>query len=68
MNEFNLKSISPIDGRYSEKCFEVSKYFSEYALIKYRVYIEIEYFKALCKTKIEKLNSISSSQIKKLIL
>ena len=66
MNEFNLKSISPIDGRYSEKCFEVSKYFSEYALIKYRVYIEIEYFKALCKTKIEKLNSISSSQIKKI--
>jgi len=66
MNEFNLKSISPIDGRYSEKCFEVSKYFSEYALIKYRVYIEIEYFKALCKTKIEKLNSISSSQRKKI--
>jgi adenylosuccinate lyase len=66
MNKFNLKSISPIDGRYSEKCFEVSKYFSEYALIKYRVYIEIEYFKALCKTKIEKLNSISSSQIKKI--
>ncbi len=66
MNEFNLKSISPIDGRYSKKCFEVSKYFSEYALIKYRVYIEIEYFKALCNTKIEKLNSISSSQIKKI--
>ena len=66
MNEFNLKSISPIDGRYGPKCFELSKYFSEYALIKYRVYIEIEYFKALCKTKIKKLNSINSSKLKKI--
>jgi adenylosuccinate lyase len=38
-----LNAISPIDGRYADKTKELSPYFSEYALIKYRVYIEIHY-------------------------
>ncbi|MEN9914255.1 MAG: Adenylosuccinate lyase, partial [Bacteroidota bacterium] len=38
-----LNAISPIDGRYADKTKELSPYFSEYALIKYRIYIEIHY-------------------------
>tara|TARA_B100000787_G_C16196603_1_gene301354 strand:- start:3332 stop:4657 length:1326 start_codon:yes stop_codon:yes gene_type:complete len=49
MDDFSLKAISPIDGRYSNKCKLLSKYFSEYGLIKYRLKIEIDYFMALCK-------------------
>jgi adenylosuccinate lyase len=45
-----LLAISPVDGRYHSKTKELSKYFSEYALIKYRVKVELEYFKLLCQT------------------
>ncbi|MBL6962862.1 MAG: adenylosuccinate lyase [Bacteroidetes bacterium] len=48
MKSYNLQAISPIDGRYASKVSELSTYFSEYALIKYRVFIEIEYFISLC--------------------
>ena len=48
----SLNAISPIDGRYHEKTKNYSSYFSEYALIKYRVLIEIEYFIALSKSEI----------------
>ena len=48
-----LRSISPIDGRYSEKTKELAEYFSEFALIKYRVFVEIEYFIALLKCNIK---------------
>ena len=48
----SLNAISPIDGRYHEKTKNYSSYFSEYALIKYRVLIEIEYFLALSKSEI----------------
>ncbi len=44
-----LSSISPIDGRYRGKCVELDAYFSEYALFKYRVYVEAEYLVALCQ-------------------
>ena len=54
--EFILKSISPIDGRYRNKTSDFSDYFSEYALIKYRVYIEIKYFLELCKNPIKNLD------------
>lgn len=40
----NLTAISPIDGRYRSKCEKLDEYFSEYALIKYRVRVEIDYF------------------------
>ena len=45
LNELN--AISPIDGRYREKTDELSSFFSEFALIKYRVMVEVKYFIAL---------------------
>ncbi len=48
MNINTLTSISPIDGRYRNKTDELASYFSEYALIKYRIQVEIEYFIELC--------------------
>lgn len=42
-----LKAISPIDGRYAAKTADLADFFSEYALIRYRVLVEVEYFKAL---------------------
>ena len=53
MNE--LTAISPIDGRYRSKVENLGAYFSEYALIKYRVHVEIEYFIALTKENIKAL-------------
>lgn len=43
-----LSAISPVDGRYRKTTAKLAEYFSEYALIKYRVFVEIEYFIALC--------------------
>lgn len=53
-----LTAISPIDGRYRNKTEELSKYFSEYALIKYRVHVEVEYFIALCELPLPQLKTI----------
>ena len=44
-----LSAISPVDGRYRNTTAALAAYFSEYALIKYRVFVEIEYFIALCE-------------------
>jgi adenylosuccinate lyase len=52
-----LAAISPIDGRYRNTTQELSAYFSETALIKYRVFIEIEYFIALCELPLPQLAS-----------
>ena len=60
----NLYNISPIDGRYSKLTQELKNYFSEAALIKYRVYIEIEYFKHLCDLNLPELKKISKKKIK----
>ncbi|MDB9960562.1 adenylosuccinate lyase [Oceanihabitans sp.] len=54
----SLSAISPIDGRYRNKVDELGKYFSEEALIKYRVLVEIEYFIALCEIPLPQLQSI----------
>ena len=62
MNEFNLNSISPIDGRYSDKTEVLSQYFSEKALIFYRVKVEIEYFISLCKLGIPQLKKFDSKK------
>ena len=51
----SLKAISPIDGRYRGKTEELSEYFSEYALIRYRVRVEIEYFISLCQLPLPQL-------------
>lgn len=55
MNLTQLNAISPIDGRYRGKVSQLSQYFSEEALIKYRVLIEIEYFIALCEVPLPQL-------------
>ena len=56
----NILSVSPIDGRYSSIIESLSNYFSEYALIKYRVYIEIEYFIELTEIPLKNLKDIST--------
>lgn len=53
-----LTAISPVDGRYRSKVDELTYYFSEYALIRYRVQVEIEYFIALCELPLPQLNNI----------
>lgn len=61
-----LSAISPIDGRYHNATAELSGYFSEYALIKYRVFIEIEYFIALCEHPLPQLQKFDKKLAKKL--
>jgi len=60
MNLTTLNAISPIDGRYRNKISSLSDYFSEEALIKYRVKIEIEYFIALCEIPLPQLEAFDS--------
>ena len=57
----SLKAISPIDGRYASKTDSLTAYFSEEALIKYRIQIEIEYFIALVELGIPQLNTFDTS-------
>ncbi len=61
MSLSQLNAISPIDGRYRNKVNELAPYFSEEALIKYRVLVEIEYFIALCNIPLPQLKGIDSS-------
>ena len=61
MNLTTLNAISPIDGRYRNKISSLSAYFSEEALIKYRVRIEIEYFIALCEIPLPQLKEFDSN-------
>ena len=56
-----LTAVSPIDGRYRGKTGCLASYFSEYALIKYRVRVEIEYFIALCELPLPQLASFDHS-------
>ena len=56
-----LTAVSPIDGRYRSKTQDLASYFSEYALIKYRVRVEIEYFITLCELPLPQLESFDSS-------
>ena len=61
-----LTAVSPIDGRYHGKTEILSEYFSEYALIKYRVRVEIEYFIALCELPLPQLADIDASMFSQL--
>ena len=61
-----LTAISPVDGRYRDKTHDLASFFSEFALIKYRVHVEIEYFIMLCEQKIEPLNEIKESDFERL--
>src|SRR4030095_8836219 len=62
----NLSAISPIDGRYRKQVQHLDEYFSEYALIKYRVLVEIEYFLFLADKKFFKLSNKAAKKLKKL--
>ena len=59
LNELN--AVSPIDGRYRSKTVSLSQYFSEEALIKYRVLVEIEYFIALCEVPLPQLKNVNAN-------
>jgi len=62
----SLTAISPIDGRYRPATQKLAAYFSEYALIKYRVFIEVEYFISLCGYDIPQLQHFDGSLNEKL--
>ncbi|WP_333600551.1 adenylosuccinate lyase [Flavobacterium sp.] len=61
MSLSELNAISPIDGRYRKKTVSLAPYFSEEALIKYRVLVEIEYFIALCEAGLPQLKKVNHS-------
>jgi len=61
MNITQLNAISPIDGRYRNKVAQLANYFSEEALIKYRVLVEIEYFIALCEIPLPQLSGFDKT-------
>ena len=61
MNLTPLNAISPIDGRYRNKISSLANYFSEEALIKYRVRVEIEYFIALCEIPLPQLADFNTT-------
>ena len=61
-----LTAVSPIDGRYRSKTEALAPYFSEYALMKYRVRVEIEYFITLCELPLPQLESFNSALFEQL--
>ncbi len=61
-----LTAISPIDGRYGKTTEQLSDYFSEYALIKYRVRVEVEYFIALCEFPLPQLKNTDKTIVQSL--
>lgn len=61
-----LTAISPIDGRYRDKCEALAGYFSEYALIRYRVLVEVEYFIALCELPLLQLKDVDKTALEAL--
>jgi len=56
-----LTAISPVDGRYRRVTKDLANYFSEFALIRYRVLVEVEYFIALCEIPLPQLKGVNSS-------
>lgn len=61
-----LKAVSPVDGRYRQKTERYADFFSEYALIRYRVFVEIEYFIALCEVPLKQLENVPFETLTKL--
>ncbi|MBG6235927.1 adenylosuccinate lyase [Pedobacter sp. CAN_A7] len=66
MNLSPLQAISPVDGRYRNTTQDLAQYFSEYGLIKYRVFVEIEYFIALCDINLPGLTAFDKANYNKL--
>ncbi len=63
-----LTAISPIDGRYSDKTKNLRIFFSEFALIKYRIFVEVEYFIALCELPLPQLKDFDTERFEELRL
>ena len=66
MQQNSLTAVSPIDGRYHSKVADLAGYFSEFALIRYRVRVEIEYFIALCEIPLKQLEDFDHNQFENL--
>lgn len=66
MDTYSLLAVSPVDGRYSRQTETLREYFSEYALIRYRVRVEIEYFIALCRIPLPQLADFDHSSFEAL--
>lgn len=66
MSLTSLMAISPVDGRYHNATVSLAPYFSEFALIKYRVQVEIEYFIALCRHPLPQLAAFDQSKFESL--
>ena len=62
MDTHSLLAVSPIDGRYASKTEPLKGYFSEFALIRYRIRVEIEYFIALCEIPLPQLADVDKSK------
>jgi len=63
----SLFAVSPIDGRYATKIKPLQELFSEFALMKYRVWIEVQYFVALCSMPLPQLKSVNKAQLEQLL-
>jgi len=61
MNNLQLEAISPVDGRYRKQTEDLAKYYSEHALIRYRVLVEVKYFIALCQIPLPQLKDVDHS-------
>ncbi len=61
-----LTAISPVDGRYRSKTSGLDEYFSEFALIRYRVKVEVEYFIALCRLGLPQLAGVPAAALEQL--
>lgn len=66
MSQNALMAVSPIDGRYLKQVEDLRMYFSEYALIRYRIKVEIEYFIALCELPLKQLQGMDKTNYAKL--
>lgn len=66
MNLSPLTAISPVDGRYRSKTEKYAEYFSEFALIRFRVMVEVEYFISLCEIPLKQLQSVPKDCFDKL--
>jgi adenylosuccinate lyase len=66
MQNDSLNNISPIDGRYQQVTSSLQKYFSEAALIRYRIYVEIQYFIALCRQGLPELKNVTEVDLENL--
>jgi len=62
----SLTAVSPLDGRYRSKCAPLAEYFSEYALIRYRVKVEVEYFIALCGLGLPQLKDVPTDALERM--